>query len=233
MKIIDLGTRRERLFFAAMALMLIGFVLIGFWHSYFSRGLIFAPMPSLLVGIHGVLFVGWLALFVVQVLLIGTGRVKIHRRLGPLVAVWGLGMVLVGPPTVLIAFRRPDSGITPPILFGDLAQILVFAVLIGRGLMARRTPLAHKRLMLLGTAAIMLPALARWPYEFIQTGPPLGIVALYFLVPIALLVWDLATLHRLHRMTLLGGVLMLLLTAATLTIPQTAAWEAFCHWVAR
>jgi hypothetical protein len=226
------GRRQERRFFAGMALLLMAIVVLGFWHSYISRGLIFARLPSVLASIHGALFVGWAVLFAVQVTLVGTGHITVHRRLGKGIALWALAMVLVGPPTVIMALRRAGSGIDGQILFADLEQIVIFAILIGSGLALRRQPLAHKRLMLLGSAAILLPAIARWTYDFVQKGPPIGLAAVYFLVPLALLLWDVSTLRRVHRATLLGGVLMLLLVVCALTVPASAAWVSFVRWIA-
>ena len=83
----------------------------------------------------------------------------------------------------------------------------------------------HKRLMLLGTAAIILPALARWPFNFMQKGPPIGIVALYLTVPTALGLYDLVTLRRVHRATIIGAAVIFIVIGTTLTIPSTAWWR--------
>ena len=90
----------------------------------------------------------------------------VHRRLGPVMGVWASAMVLVGPATVVMALRRPGSGVGSGALAGDLAQTLAYVMLVGLGLMRRREAEVHKRLMLLGSAAMCGPAIVRWPYAF-------------------------------------------------------------------
>ena len=217
----------EHVFFLTAALALLAIILIGFGHSYFLAGIFLARLPSMLVHVHAALFVGWILLFAAQIALVATGHVRWHRRLGSIMAIWALLMLLVGPPTVVMALRRPHSGVGGIEFFGNLAQLLVFGILIGTALLRRRDSATHKRLMLLGTATLMLPALARWPFGL----PTPALLAVYLLVPLALLVWDRATLHRIHRATLLGLTLIVLLVASTLIVSATPVWIEFAHWV--
>jgi hypothetical protein len=223
--------RPERIFFISSALLFAAFVLIGFWRTYFRAGA--AALPSLLVHVHAILMVGWIVLVLCQVGLISTRKVKWHQQLGTAMAFWAGAILLIGPPTLIYALRRPGSGVDALILWGDLAQLLAFALLVSRALLLRRVPAEHKRLMLLATAVIVLPALARWPFDFMQKGPPIGIVALYFTVPVALAIYDLVTLKRIHRATLLGTVLIALIIGTTLTVSSTAWWQAIAARVQR
>ena len=225
--------RAERTFFIAAVLCLGAFVLIGFWHSYFRPGVFTAVLPSLLVHVHGALMVGWIILVLCQVGLIASRKVKWHQRLGTAIAFWAAAIVIIGPPTVVYALRRPGSGVNGLVLFGDFTMMLAFAILVALALLRRRTPAEHKRLMLLGTAVLMLPALVRWPFDFMQNGPPIGIIGLYFTVPLALLVYDLFTLRKVHRATLLGTVLMVLIVGTTETVPSTAWWKGVTAGVQR
>jgi hypothetical protein len=219
--------RSEHLFFLACGFALLAIVVIGFAQSYFFKGVFLAPLPSALVHIHATLFVGWIFLFIAQVSLVTTGNVHWHRQLGALMAAWALLMVLVGPPTIVMALRRPGSGVGALEFFGDLGQILVFAVLVGRALLRRRDSPTHKRLMLGATAVLMLPALARWPMD-----PPLPVfLALYLAVPLALVVWDLATTRRVHRASVLGLASMIVLFACTVAASELQVWADFVHWV--
>ncbi len=128
--------RADSLFFGAIAGLLIGYVLLGFWPSYFVRGLIMAPLPNLLVQVHALLFVGWMVMFAMQIVLVGNGRTASHRRVGQLMAWWAVAIAIVGPATVLMAVRRGAKGVGPGPLAGDLAQSLAFAILIATGLHA-------------------------------------------------------------------------------------------------
>jgi hypothetical protein len=201
-------------------------VLIGFWRSYFQAGFFSATLPSLLVHVHALLMVGWIALVICQVGLISTRKVKWHQRLGTAMAFWAVAILIVGPLTAVYALRRPGSGVEGMVLFGDFAMILAFAFLVALALLRRRKPAEHKRLMLLATTAIVLPALDRWPFDFMQKGPPIGKVGLYFAVPLALVIYDLVTLWKIKRATVLGTVVIILVIGTTLTVPSTAWWQA-------
>jgi len=48
--------RRENFFFSAMALLILTTVLVGFARTYLLAGVFRAPLPSLIVHIHGALF---------------------------------------------------------------------------------------------------------------------------------------------------------------------------------
>ena len=137
-------------------------------------------------------------------------------------------MVCVGFPTLLLAVRRPHSGVGTLEFVGDVGQLLLFAALVARALLLRRTdPAAHRRLILLATATLMLPALARWPWNL--SLPQFAM--LYFAAPAVLIAWELRSLHRIHRATLLGVGLMVLLFIGTVLLSLTPAVNALVAWV--
>jgi hypothetical protein len=224
--------RTDRLFFPLIALLLAGYVLLGFWPSYIGAGLVFAKLPSTLVHIHAVLYVGWIALFATQIALVETRHVATHRKLGMMLCGWAALMVLVGPATAIMAMRREPSGLGAGGFAGDLAQTAAFAVLISAGLARRGNASEHKRLMTLASASIIGPALARWPFDFIQHGPPFALAFFYLLQPLLLVAYDLATQRRVERTTWFGLGVMLLVLMCFLTLPAWHGWQLFTTWVA-
>jgi hypothetical protein len=70
------------LFFSGMAGVILASVFVGFAHSYYLAGVFKAPLPNLLIHIHGVGFSCWILLLIVQTSLVAAGRVDLHRRLG-------------------------------------------------------------------------------------------------------------------------------------------------------
>ena len=74
------GRRFDHIFFSAMAAILLGTVFLGFARSYYLAGVFHAPLPSLIVHIHGAAFTCWILLFVAQTSLVLAGRVDLHRR---------------------------------------------------------------------------------------------------------------------------------------------------------
>lgn len=155
--------RSDDIFFPAMALLLLLIVVTGFAQSYFLAGMVRAKLPSTLVHVHGALFVSWILLLLLQASLVAVHRVKLHMTLGILGIILPPAMVIVGTLTLFGAVRSDRVDIPPEILLtGDLAQLLVFIVLISWGLLARNNPASHKRLMILATMAIIGPAISRW-----------------------------------------------------------------------
>ena len=144
---------------------------------------------------------------------------------------WAVAMVIIGPTTVVMGLRRPNSGLGASELAGDLAQAIAFVILIGVGLVRRRNSPEHKRLMTLATAAIIGPALARWPFDFIQKGPPVALVLIYLLPPTLLIAYDLATLHRVNRATWFGLGMMLLVLISFLVLPASQRWQNITNWI--
>ena len=83
------------------------------------------------------------------------------------------------------------------VVWGNLSSAVSFAVLAWTGLLLRRRPAAHKRLMLLATIAILGPALARLarlPY-FGGEGGPFVLIVTFALLGVVI-VHDVATMRR-------------------------------------
>ena len=82
-------------FYYAVAAGLILVVFAGFARTYYLKGMFGAPPLPMLVHIHGAVMTLWYALFAVQVRLVATDRVAMHRKLG-----WA-GIFLAGLVAVL------------------------------------------------------------------------------------------------------------------------------------
>ena len=76
------GRRFDHIFFSGMALLMLVTVFIGFAPTYYLAGVFHAPLPNLLIQVHGAAFSCWILLLVAQTSLASAGRVDIHRRLG-------------------------------------------------------------------------------------------------------------------------------------------------------
>src|ERR1035441_773 len=74
------GRRFDHFFFSAMALLMLATVFWGFAATYYLAGVFRAPLPSLIIHLHGAAFSCWILLLVTQTSLVSAGRVDIHRR---------------------------------------------------------------------------------------------------------------------------------------------------------
>ena len=108
---------------------------------------------------------------------------------------------------------------------------MVFATLVGAGLYLRRTPAAHKRLMLLATMAVLTAAIARLPYV-LPLGP-LAFFGLTDLLVVAAMVYDWRTRGRVHPALLWGGVFLIASQPLRLAISGTDTWLALATWLTR
>lgn len=226
-------TRVDDYFFTAMSVVILGTVVLGFARTYYLAGTLRAPLPSVLIHIHAVVFSSWIALLITQTSLVSAGRVAWHRKLGVFGAVMIFVMVSVGVMAAIDSQKRHfavpglDSATTLAI---QLSQLAVFAFLATWGIRSRRDGPAHKRLLLLATIALMGPAINRWPFAFVQNIPSItGLIIDVFLLSIVAL--DLLTQRRVYRVTLVGALLIFVMIPAMFALGHTGVWLRFTHWV--
>jgi len=172
-------------------------VLAGFSRTYFlglisgHARTITGRVPNATVHLHALLFMSWLALFIVQTSLVATHRVKVDRKLGYFGVALAAAMTVVGGRTAVEAARL---GSVPPganpwnfiaIPFGD---ITTFAMFFLGAVLWRNDKEKHKRLMMLVSACLMSAALVHWP-GVLRVGP-LASYGLTLLFPITGVVYD-------------------------------------------
>ena len=214
-----IGRPDSRAFFMVMSGALLLIVLLGFGRSLYLRP--FTDLPSLppAVWVHGSILTAWYVGAFAQATLVTSGRTDLHRRLGWWVAGVGAAVIVVGT-TVTLAFvgRRAALGTDiegrirffADIVWGDIAAIVAFAVFFGLALAWRKRVDLHKRLMILGSLALLEPALFRiWGWK-VFAGVDRNWAALGVLVVavVVLALHDLATRRKVLAVTLLGGVLL-------------------------
>ncbi len=228
--------RRERLFYLGMAVAILITVFAGFSRSYFLKARFGAPPLPLLLHLHGLVFTSWILLFLAQTTLVAARRTDIHRRLGVFGGVLAALLLILGTATAIIRVKGGSAPIpgVPPLSFLAVPffDMVVFAILIGAGLYHRHRADVHKRLMTLGTIALLSAPIARLHFPMLPPGPPtfFGLTDLFIL---AMLVYDLATRRRPHPATIWGGLLIVVSQPLRLMISGTPAWLAFAGWLTR
>src|SRR5258705_7188384 len=175
---IDLpGSRYDHFFFSAMALAMLTTSFVVFAHTYYLAGVFRAPLAILIIHLHGAAFSCWILLLVTQTSLVAAGRVDVHRRLGI------AGFLLAGLMVILGVLAATDSlvreagpaGRDPKFFYIiPLTDMLIFATLIFFAMRARSNPPAHKRLIFVGTTALLIAAIARWPFVFVNKKAPVA-----------------------------------------------------------
>ena len=189
-------------------------ILMGFVPDAAHRIATRKPYP-VIVYFHGAVFVAWLCLLTVQVLLIRSRRVDLHRELGMAgVALYG-AMVVLGVTTSAFVdyylFPTPQSD--PSFFSIQLADMLCFTVLGGAAIAARKDADAHKRLMILATIFIADAGFGRWWAPGLEKlfgdafwGSWLQDYLSDFLLVALIGVYDLISRRRLYSAYVLGAV---------------------------
>jgi FtsH-binding integral membrane protein len=228
------GRRYDHWFFTSMALAMLCTVFAGFARTYFLAGVFHAPLPNLLIHIHGAAFTAWILLLVAQTSLVSAGRVDVHRKLGLAGFFLGCLMIVLGIAAATNSLARNAHGVGADAALAfyivPLTDILIFAVAMFFAYRDRRDPAAHKRYIYIATSALMIAAVARIPLPnsfrslFIAT-----LLSEIFLL--VLVVYDLWSTHKVHRATLWAGGFLIFVQQIRLPISKTAVWHVFAAWV--
>ena len=226
----------EHRFFTAMAIAIAVTVLAGFARTYYLRAYFDSPPISPLLHLHGLVFSSWVALYLAQTSLVAADRVRLHRRLGVAGGVLAVILVLVGVTTAIVRVRQgfsPPGGPPPPVfLVVPLTDMALFGGLVAAALYFRRQMAVHKRLILLGTIALLAAPIARLPFGLLQSGI-LAVFAASDLFVVALIAYDFAMYRRIHRATAWGGFAVVASQPLRLMLGGTSAWQAFAGWLTR
>jgi hypothetical protein len=227
------GRRYDHLFFSAMALLMLVTVFVGFARTYYLAGVFHAPLPSLIIHLHGAAFSCWMLLLVTQISLVSAGRVDLHRRLGIAGFLLACLMVILGVLAAIDSLVREAGppGRDPKFFFiVPISSMLIFGTLIFFAFRARSNSPAHKRLIFVATTALLTAAIVRWPFDIVHRRIP--IAALFSCIFLLLLVaYDLWSTRKVHRATLWAGSFLIFVQEIRVPIGKTAAWHAFASWV--
>lgn len=221
-------------FYVGLAVLMAAFAVAGFWPTYW--GPLFSGTLDLhwLLHLHGIALTTWLVILITQTSLVLQGRTDLHMGLGKSVGIGGALLVVLTATSAAFGVLSPEVGhkveslqsylqITPPIL-GDVAT---FIALFGAGLIYRDRPAVHKRLMVLATAALLVPAGARLTRNVVTVES--SVLSFMFgagapvLFALPLLAYDGWTRKRVHPASLLGAG-FLFVAAFRFPLARTDAW---------
>ena len=187
-------------FFLKSAIVMALIIVVGFsFQLSMGRSTFASPLR---VHIHAVLFMGWVAIYVTQNVLVATDRIHWHRRLGWLAAAWMVGMVISGHIVTLAMVR---AGTVPfffqPLHFlvFDPVALLAFAGLTAAAVLLRRRTEWHRRLHFCGMTILLAPAFGRiLPLPLLQPWSWEATFVVTLLFPLAGALADLRRSGRVH-----------------------------------
>lgn len=208
-----------RYFYIVMALLLMFIVFVGFWPSYFGPILqgneMTMRLPEMInpwvIHLHVVVFMGWLAVLLIQAVLIARKKISTHIKLGRIGVYFGVIVVAVGLLVlvmrnfiVLAELEQASLASVPFVDSGIWLQLVIFVVLLTLGYKNRKNPESHKRYMLFATMAIIPAATNRW--YFLPWSEEIVFVLLMSIV----MGHDYLTTERIHKVTWIGAGLLLI-----------------------
>ena len=178
------------------------------------------------VHLHAVLFMGWVAIYLLQNFLAATGRMHLHRPLGWIAAVWVVPMVVLGW-VVTVAMVR--NGHVPfffrPLhfLIFDPATVVGFAGLTAAAVLLRRRTQWHRRLHYCAMALLIAPAFGRLlPLPLLQPVAWETTFAVTLIFPLAGILADVRRDDRIHPAWWWGAAAMLGVLAVTEAVTYSA-----------
>jgi hypothetical protein len=217
----------RRWFFLSVAGALLAAALVGFGRTFYLRPLFdVPPIPGYLY-VHGTVLTTWFVLVFAQTCLVAAHRPELHRRLGVLAAAVALLVVLVSAFVVVQAVPRfVAAGAGPTeiqfVIVGDFVSLLLFVAFVASALRARHRPDWHKRLMLVASIVIVLPAVARLE----RLGLAVPVPAALLLMLAVLAAHDVIASRRLHPATMWSSLIVMIALGATLLVTGSAAGRA-------
>lgn len=223
-------------FHAAVALVLLGSMVAGFYFDlpkYVTHRTLHFPA---ILSFHAAFFVGWMLLYVAQTLLVQANNVTLHKRLGWL----GVGLAAIIPPlgiATAVIMRRFDLQTFPShdlpldlaFLSTTTADIVAFTPCAWLGIMLRKRRDYHSRLMFLSIATVADTGFSRLPLPGMNVWFFASNVAFY-LAGIAHDRWTLGRVHKVYR----WGVPLIVsneLFAMYLWRVHPGWWVAVCGWL--
>lgn len=223
------GTR----FFTIMAFIMAGIIVAGFsFNLAMGRSSFSLPLPF---HVHGMIFMGWLGIYLSQNVTIATGNIALHKKLGMLAYLWIPLMVAAG--TMMIVVSAQTTG--GPFFFAqneffvsNLMALFTFGGLALWALRARRYSGWHRRLMLVAMSILTGPGLGRLlPGPLFMPYAWTILVSLTFLFPVIGMVYDLRRDGQVHPAYWWGMGINVGLFVLSMLLAYSPVGYALTEWV--
>src|SRR3954468_9508851 len=215
-------------------------VLMGFQPAVAKRLAGHADYAApLILQIHALAFSAWMILLTTQIALIRTRRPHIHMKLGIVAVALIPVMALSGFFSEVYSQRfrtaEPDER---AFFIIAIFYVIAFTPRASSAMVVRKTPAAHKRLILLATTIIVGAAYGRWwgtgLYNLFGDGYGGMLVYTYAgtnLILMGALGYDLWSRGRLHKIYEIGVPLILLGEIATTIIYHSPRWVPIARMI--
>ncbi|MEO6285727.1 MAG: hypothetical protein ABIN80_31355 [Dyadobacter sp.] len=177
------------------------------------------------VHVHGAIMASWLGLFFTQAVLVKKGNLKLHRKLGLYsiglgILVW-LSMGIVSYRVVIGFPARVHSlnEVIWPVLWVQCSAMNLFGLFFTWAILARKDAAVHKRLLYMAMLVLLQAAVGRMIWlPWYGLDHPNAFFLYLDLLLIPLIVYDLVTTNRIHRMTMIGSLGIIAVQLVTISV---------------
>jgi arginine exporter protein ArgO len=223
------GLQRERWFYLLLVTFVSASVFVGFAQTYLTPERFSQTAETLptAVHVHGISFLLWYGLLVLQAVLVLRGGIRLHRWLGTASLALAAVMVSAG---ILVVSVRMERGLNEGDQFWSsfslviLSTLVLFSFFYGAALLSRRRPDHHRRYMLLAAATGSGAAQFRSLVALFGPGfyaVPAGILATNLFVVVAM-IGDRLIRGRISRIYLIALPAAVLVECAMLGLAFTS-----------
>ena len=150
------GLQKERWLYLVLATLVSASVFVGFAQTYLTKERLLQTADALptAVHLHGISFLAWYGLLILQAVLVLRGSMRLHRWIGTASLALAIVMVAAG---ILVVAVRMEGGLGGDQFWSSfsliiLSNLVLFAVFFGLAMRFRRRPDQHRRYMLLAAA---------------------------------------------------------------------------------
>lgn len=227
---------RATRFYIGYGLVGLAVIALGFSTTYIlpmARRAFAAPW---FVHVHGVASLSWVALMIVQGLLVRERRTPLHRRLGLAAVPIAILIWVSGIATQYWAAKRdlPQLGATATsALLGTVSGLSLFVLLVVGAIALRRHPDWHKRLILLATIHVLWPAFFRLRHLLPMIPKPeiwLALVLAYS--PILVAAWrDKRAYGRVHPVWMFVAPALVIEQSIEIACFDNGPWRRAAQWL--
>lgn len=177
------------------------------------------PVDAIFV-IHGFFMLAWYSLIVIQAKLINSKKHPFHIAVGKFSIALVIGMLIS---EVLMSISSYHRSASVDIITINLFIMVNFVTLYSLALYYVKSSDKHKRLMLMASISMLIPAFGRAT----QAAGINDFLAILMLIIILIfpIVYDIKTLKKVHKSTILGCVLIILGVVFTVILIENATWQ--------
>lgn len=211
------SNKLDRGFFLGVAIWFLIVLIWGFSPSFYLRSPSLEPLRAAL-HFHGFFASCWFLLFLTQTLLLNTSKYrKYHFRMG----IVGLFILLATFVSGLI-ITFTQEGDTAASIGDSFMHFLLYLGFGGVGILYRKTPMVHKRLIVFASAILSSAAVARIDFFGFKIGATYyTFYIIMFFAVIVLIIYDLIVYKKAFKVSLICSI-----TSYIMLIHSHIVWES-------